>query len=317
MATVSALKTQLDAAVKSSASEVKALHKKIDDTKSELLASITDCIKNVLAGQLSGQTEALQAAMQQTERNIQQAMDGFKTECRNMITKVSEDFQVVKHDVDQVKVVSAEALRKVNKIVATAAQPHPSMLREIKERITNDPNLIISPVSDDILDSNLRLHIVQICNSHTDLSLSVADVVAVKRLGREGSQFRGVRVMFTNANVRNKVFNEKRKFGKQRGDLPAVFLNPDLTRSQQEHKRRMLPLFKNIRDTNRQAGVQGKAPFFDEELLYHFPNPQARMGYPVLHPANYEDHAAAAALPAAAMPAAMPAVPSTSAAAAP
>jgi predicted RNase H-like HicB family nuclease len=329
MTTLAAVKSQLEAAVKASKAEIQTISGKVNGLEASLRDSLVESIKE----SLSGQTATLQAAMEKTEQAIQLTVNGFRKDITDIVKKISDDVQAVtlkvdrmQTDFDQVKLVAAEASKQakqavqtVTKLAATYAQPQPSMIREIKERITNQPNLVLGPISEAIREENLPLHIVQTINFNTDMSLAVADVVAVKRLGREGSQFRGVRVTFANSNVRNKVFNEKRKFGKQRGDRPAVFLNPDLTRSQQEHKRRMLPLFKSIRDTNRQAGIQGKTPFFDEELLYYFPNPEGRMGYPVLHPANYEEHAGAATSPAgipAARPATTPASAGTSAAAA-
>lgn len=274
-------------------------------------AGLSTTIENALKDALSGQTTSLQTA-------VTNAVSELKTECLGFIQNFGEELQVVKRDIskyqvelDQVKLVADEASKQAqnavvaaNKRAASVGQPHPTMIREIKERIMNESSLVLSPVSDSILEQNLTGHVVHTFNTHTNLSLTPADVVSVKRLGRAGSQFKGVRVTFANVNVRNKVFNERRKFGKPQGDHSAVFLNPDLTRSQQEHKRRMMPLFKHIRDANRQAGIQGKAPFFDEEFLYHYP--PARMGYPVLHPANFDEQAMAAAMPAA---------PSTSAAA--
>jgi hypothetical protein len=105
-------------------------------------------------------------------------------------------------------------VRTVNKFAAIATQPQPAMIREIQERMLSVSNLVIGPISESILESNLSLHLVQTCNSIADLSLTPADVVSVKRLGRAGSQSRQVRVEFANSNARNKVFNEKRKCGK-------------------------------------------------------------------------------------------------------
>jgi hypothetical protein len=309
MSSTAALAAKLDAAAKSSKAELTAIQKRFDDVQAQLPGLITNALKDALLGQ----TALLQATMETAQRDIQAVVENFKTEILDTIQRFKEQLATLQHEADELQRASdqtaqlaQQAMHSVNKAAASANQPHPSMIREIKERISNEPNLILSPVSDTILEPNLPLHVVQIINTNTNLSLSATDVVSVKRLGRAGSQFKGVRVTFSSSQVRNKVFNERRKFGKQQGDAPAVFLNPDLTRSQQEHKRRMLPLFKHIRDANRQAGIQGKTPFFDEELLHYFPNPQSRMGPPVLHPANFDEQALAAA---------MPANPSTSAAA--
>ena len=307
--TTAALGAKLDAAVKTHKTEITNVNRLLDDFQ----AKLPDLITNGMKEALLAQTTTIQAAVETGQRDILALVESFKTECLGAIKKISEDVATLQRDYDDLKRASAEssqlaqqAMQTANKVAVSANQPHPSMIREIKERITNEPNLVLSPISDAILEPNLPLHVVQIINTNTNLSLSATDVVSVKRLGRAGTQFKGVRVTFASSVVRNKVFNERRKFGKQQGDIPAVFLNPDLTRSQQEHKRRMLPLFKHIRDANRQAGVQGKTPFFDEELLHYYPNPQVRMGPPMLHPANFDDHA---------MTAAMPASPSTSAAA--
>ena len=312
--TVSSLKKDVDAVVKGLKADILVINGKFGELESFIKGTINDAF----VGFTSGQTEALQTivriALNDSESNIRKVVDELlvqiKSELHSTIQKQGDalkkqgdELEAVKLELAQVKRAHEEDKRHVQ-----SQKPNPLVIREIKERIANEPNLIISPISDGILEPNLALHVTQIVNSNTSMSLTPADVVSVKRLGRAGSQFKGVRVTFANPHVRHKVFSERRKFGKQQGDAPAVFLNPDLTRSQQEHKRHMLPLFKHIRDTNRQAGFQGKTPFFDEEVLFHYPNPQARNGYPAPHPANFDELAMAAA---------MPAIPNTSAAAVP
>jgi hypothetical protein len=82
--------------------------------------------------------------VQPTERNLQQKIDDSQTECRNMVAKISGDFEAVVRDFDQVKKASAEAVRTVNKCAAIATQPQPAMIREIQERMLNVSNLVLS-----------------------------------------------------------------------------------------------------------------------------------------------------------------------------
>jgi hypothetical protein len=305
--TIAALDAKLEDAVKTWNTEIGAVTAKIEALAVSLPETINKSISEALAGSLA----AFQTTVQQSQHSIQQSVQELKTEFLEKVRKVHDDVQTVSHRLAEVKSMAVKAsqdaqnaLLATRKHAAAAVQPQPSLIRELKERIANEPNLILSPISDTIPEQNLAAHIVQIVNHHTNLALTPADIVDVKRLGRGGSQFKGVRVSFSSSSTRNRLFYERRHFGKQQGDDPAVFLNPDLTRSQQEHKRRMVPLFKHIRDTNRNTGVQGKTPFFDEELLFHYPGPNARSA--IAHAANFDEHALAAA---------MPAVPSTSAAA--
>jgi hypothetical protein len=92
-----------------------------------------------------------------------------------------------------------------------------------------------------------------------------------------------------------------------------------MSRSQQEHKRRVLPLFKNI-PRHHQAGWHPGQDTLGQQgapLPIRSPAPRSDWRTPCsIQPITSEEHAVAAAMPAAAGSAAMPSTPSTSAAAA-
>jgi hypothetical protein len=154
---------------------------------------------------------------------------------------------------------------------------------EVQDRSSRCCNVVIHGMPETVSD-------VQTCFTQHYIKalgpqVSAADVVSVIRLGRRraaasspgSSRPRPVLVKFTSVEKRDNALRNKRLFSAgQSGLQHRLFVDPDLTRRQQQQKRALVPTFKALK-------INNARPFWRAEVLYWFPPGKER---PEPHPAN-------------------------------
>ena len=153
---------------------------------------------------------------------------------------------------------------------------------EVQERASRCCNLVVHGIPEDVED--VKACFVKHYEKALGSEVSAADIRGVHRLGRRRAEMsspssrpRPVLVKFNSFDQRQTALRNKRLFSSVQDGF-ILYLDPDLTRKQQQQKRALVPTFKTLKARN-------SRPFWRSEVLWYHPQGKE---VPEMHASNVD-----------------------------
>ena len=158
----------------------------------------------------------------------------------------------------EVSVLEKEIKRVQRDTKSTMARLQTDILKETADRISREANVILIGLDETATDTDqtaIKTTVVQFAKKEMALEMKEEDIVETRRLGKQGGDDGKPRHRPRPLLVKFRTAHAKKEFTSARGRLKGkdIFINDDLTPTEQARRRALVPLYKSIKSSDKNA----------------------------------------------------------------
>lgn len=177
------------------------------------------------------------------------------------LNTIEAKVDATKSEVDKINNTLAEVDAKYEKLNSLVS--HQQQIIEKLERESKKRNLIFTGIEEDLKINNeedLEDKIIEVINSYFEFNISKKEIEVASRLGGKKDGYnRPITVSFFSKNIRDRILaNKKKLHGSQ------VFINLDLSTSQQRERKELLKIRKEKKKEGKNVRLVGNKIIIEE-----------------------------------------------------